>query len=252
MSDKRDQERHRKRLKLRFGVRTANTLGFTEDISQEGLFITTSRIQRANTLLTVELTTPDDESVILEGIVQWAKKVSASMARLGNKGGMGIKISRFILGQEAYYELCGTLRSGSPIELSTLSPAEVWDQHVKELGAIHAKVKETDELTETANEKRASPRIRSLNLTSYLPKKGGRQDHIISMGRTLDVSEGGVKLETHRHLDKGTRLELAIAVEDAIISVEGEVLYSEELGEGLFGTGICFTSIREEDRQLLR
>ena len=232
MSEKRDRERHKKRLKLRFGVGTANTLGFTEDISQEGLFITTGRIQRANTLLTVEMAAPDGESVILEGVVQWAKKVSASMARLGKKGGMGIKISRFISGQEVYRELCGTLSSESPAKLSTLSPAEVWGQHVNELDGIHAKVKEADELTAALKDQRTSPRIRSLNLTSYVPKQGGRQDHIISMGRTLDVSEGGVRLETHRHLDKGTRLELVIAIEEAIISFEGEVLYSEDLGDG--------------------
>lgn len=105
---------------------------------------------------------------------------------------------------------------------------------------------------ESVKEKRAAPRIRSLNLTSYTPRKGEQQNYIISIGRTLDVSEGGVKVETHRRLAEGTRLDMDIAVEDIIISARGEVLHAEELKTGLFGTGIRFTSIREEDRQLLR
>ena len=105
---------------------------------------------------------------------------------------------------------------------------------------------------EKVREKRAARRIRSLNLTSYTPRKGDQQDYIVSIGRTLDVSEGGVKVETHRKLAEGTELDLDIAIEDMIISARGEVLHSEELKTGLFGTGIRFTSISEEDRKLLR
>ena len=101
-------------------------------------------------------------------------------------------------------------------------------------------------------EKRASRRIRTLNLTSYTPKKGDKQDYIISIGRTLDVSEGGVKVETHRELEEGTELDLDIAIEDKIISARGVVLHTEELKNGLYGTGIRFTSIRDEDRKLLK
>jgi len=53
---------------------------------------------------------------------------------------------------------------------------------------------------ESVREKRSSRRIRSLNLTSYTPRKGEEQQYIVSIGRTLDVSEGGVKVETHRKL----------------------------------------------------
>ncbi len=135
---------------------------------------------------------------------------------------------------------------------SKLNPTEVWDQHVKKLESIQTEMMAAEPLYESVREKRASPRIRSLNLTSYIPKKGERQEYIISIGRTLDVSEGGAKVETHRQLDKGTELELDIAVEDEIISAKGEVVYSEDLGDGLFGTGISFISIDEKDRRLLR
>ena len=138
------------------------------------------------------------------------------------------------------------------MESSILSPTEMWDRHIEKLQAIESEMQQAEIFLDSVREKRASPRIRSLNLTSYVPRKGEQQEYIISIGRTLDVSEGGAKIETHRQLDKGLQLELEIAVEDQIISARGEVLYSRELGDGLFGTGISFTSIAEEDRRLLQ
>ena len=135
---------------------------------------------------------------------------------------------------------------------SEFDPIEFWDKHVKRLQSIESGIHSAETHLGSVKEKRASPRIRSLNLTSYVPKKDEQQEYIISIGRTLDVSEGGAKIETHRKLDRGVELELQIAVEDRIISARGEVLYSRDLGRGLFGTGIRFTSIDEEDRRLLQ
>ena len=105
---------------------------------------------------------------------------------------------------------------------------------------------------EDVMEKRASRRIRTLNLTSYTPKRDDEQEYIVSIGRTLDVSDGGVKVETHRKLEDGTELEMDIAIEEKIITAKGEVVHTEELENGLFGTGIRFTLISEEDRDSLR
>ena len=135
---------------------------------------------------------------------------------------------------------------------SEFNPVEFWDKHVKRLRSTESGIHSAETHLESVREKRRSPRIRSLNLTSYVPKKDEEQAYIISIGRTLDVSKGGAKIETHRKLDRGLELELQVAVEDRIISARGEVLYSRELGHGLFGTGIRFTSIDEEDTRLLR
>ena len=135
---------------------------------------------------------------------------------------------------------------------SEFDPTQFWDEHAKKLRSIQSGIDQAGAHLESVREKRASPRIRSLNLASYVPKKDKRQEYIISIGRTLDVSEGGAKIETHRKLDRGVQLELEIAVEDQIISARGEVMYSTELAHGLFGTGIRFTFIAEEDRRLLQ
>jgi hypothetical protein len=100
------------------------------------------------------------------------------------------------------------------MESSKLDPAELWDEHVRKLQAIESEMQQTEAFLESVMEKRASPRIRSLLLASYVPRKGEQQEYIIS--------------------------------------AKGEVLYSQELKDGLFGTGISFTSINEEARRLLR
>ena len=104
---------------------------------------------------------------------------------------------------------------------------------------------------EGKREKRGSRRIRSLNLTSYTPKIGDQQEYIVSIGRTIDVSQSGVKVETHRILAAGTKLDMDIAIEDKIVTATGEVVHTEELENGLFGTGIRFTKISDQDREAL-
>jgi hypothetical protein len=104
---------------------------------------------------------------------------------------------------------------------------------------------------EGVKEQRKSRRIRSLHLTSYVPRKGSEQEYIVSIGRTLDVSKGGVKVEVHRELAKGTELDMDIAVEDRLITAKGVVIYVEPLPGGLYGTGIRFTAISEDDLALL-
>jgi hypothetical protein len=138
------------------------------------------------------------------------------------------------------------------MESSKLSPTEMWDQHIEKLQSLESEMQQAETFLDSVREKRASPRIRSLNLASYVPRKGEQQEYIISIGRTLDVSEGGAKIETHRQLERGLQLELEIAVEDQIISARGVVLYSRELGDDLFGTGISFTFIADKDRRLLQ
>jgi hypothetical protein len=108
-----------------------------------------------------------------------------------------------------------------------------------------------ESVNDEAKEQRRSPRIRSLHLTSYVPRKGSEQDYIVSIGRTLDVSRGGVKVEVHRELAKGTELDMDIAIEDRLITAKGVVVHVEPLPGGLYGTGIRFTAVSDDDLALL-
>jgi hypothetical protein len=106
MSEKRYVRRQRRRFALRFGQGEATTLGFTEDISQEGMFIRTTVTFPPGTMLKVTLSFPDDQCITVTGTVMWANKVPPEMAHLEKKAGFGLKIGNFIEGEELYREAC--------------------------------------------------------------------------------------------------------------------------------------------------
>jgi hypothetical protein len=110
MSEKRDLKRKRKRLKLRFGVDYPKRVAFTEDLSERGLFIITGQPEPPGAMLLLEITLPDEQQVVAYGRVRWAKKVPPNLVRLANKGGMGVLLSRFESGEQAYRNLIADLR----------------------------------------------------------------------------------------------------------------------------------------------
>jgi hypothetical protein len=110
MPENRQRKRHRKRLQLRYGVNGSMRMAFTEDVSDEGFFIRTTTIHSPNSDIRVELMTPANECILLEGRVRWAKRVPPNLLRLA-KGGMGIRITRFLAGEAAYRKLCEEMKS---------------------------------------------------------------------------------------------------------------------------------------------
>lgn len=100
-----DTKRQRKRLTLRFGTEKPEKIGFTEDISREGLFIKAALPYPQNTKLKIEITTPDNNVIKVEGIVMWANKVPVNLMQVIKKGGMGIRITRISEGEDIYAAL---------------------------------------------------------------------------------------------------------------------------------------------------
>ncbi|MDO8445332.1 MAG: PilZ domain-containing protein [Deltaproteobacteria bacterium] len=106
MPQNRVAKRCLKRYTLKHGVEGPSMVGFTEDVSREGLFIKTIHLHPPNTRINIELSVSGDNIVKIEGTVMWAKKVPPSMINYIKKSGMGIKITRIISGEEIYNGLC--------------------------------------------------------------------------------------------------------------------------------------------------
>lgn len=100
-------------------------------------------------------------------------------------------------------------------------------------------------------EKRSSQRVRSLNLVSLSKFSEAGYVELAELGRTLDVSAGGIKLEAFEAIPVGTRTRLRIALRDDIIDVDGQVTYVQEAEEGRVITGIQFVDLCEDHRQVL-
>jgi hypothetical protein len=110
MPERRNLKRYRKRLQLRFGPDGPSRLGFTEDLSDTGIFLRSTFVHRPSTVLKVSMNLIDKNDVVFEGRVMWARKVPQNLMNK-IKGGMGIRILSFSEGEAKYHALLNELNN---------------------------------------------------------------------------------------------------------------------------------------------
>lgn len=101
------------------------------------------------------------------------------------------------------------------------------------------------------NEKRLNNRISSKNLISYVYTDQSNETIGSGMGRTLNVSESGIMLETHDPIDVDMNILLSIGLEEQLIDIHGKVVRSQQDDKGIFNIGIQFIDLDDAARQLL-
>ncbi len=99
-------------------------------------------------------------------------------------------------------------------------------------------------------EKRQSIRLDSLNLLDYIVIDSYGIRGRYSMGRTLDISEKGMKLETNQSLSQGDSLIVTIGLEDNLVDVHGEVTYTRPKS-GWYINGIEFVDVSDEGQKII-
>ncbi len=101
-------------------------------------------------------------------------------------------------------------------------------------------------------EQRRSPRVESPNLLTYVCID--KDDNMVGqgMGRTLNVSEGGILLETHIPIDPQYVVLLDIAMEDDLMQFKGKIAHMKKREDGKFESGVAFIELDEEKTQFLR
>lgn len=104
----------------------------------------------------------------------------------------------------------------------------------------------------TQEDKRLYPRIHALNLISYDCLDESGQVIMQGMGRTLNVSEGGILLETHVQIEPQTDVLLSIGLEDDLIEIKGKVITSKPGKEAKFESGIQFLKVGEAEFVILK
>lgn len=100
-------------------------------------------------------------------------------------------------------------------------------------------------------EKRKHPRIDSLN-HSYVCVD---QEGVVvneGMGRTLNVSESGILLETHFSTVPNHFLTLTLALENKLVDITGKIVHSSAGEDGRFQAGIQFMDVGESALEVLR
>lgn len=100
--------------------------------------------------------------------------------------------------------------------------------------------------------KRKNQRVKSPNLLAYLCIDEEKNKIIQGMGRTLNVSEGGILLETHVPIDPRHTVLLTIAMEDDLMHFKGKIAHSKERDDGRFESGVEFLEMDEQKRRFLK
>ncbi|SCY41009.1 PilZ domain-containing protein [Desulfoluna spongiiphila] len=100
-------------------------------------------------------------------------------------------------------------------------------------------------------EKRKHARFNSTNLLSYACVNAENTVVQQGMGKTLDVSEGGILLETHVPIDPSHRVQLDIGFRDDVVEMTGDVAYTRTGETGRSESGIRFGEHSEKDHEVL-
>ena len=103
----------------------------------------------------------------------------------------------------------------------------------------------------TTQEKRKHARVSSLNL-SYVCLD--EEDKIVKqgMGRTLNVSESGILLETHFPIDKSHMVTLTLGLEEELVDIKGRPVHTRTNDEGKYEIGIQFSEPDKKARRSLK
>lgn len=98
-------------------------------------------------------------------------------------------------------------------------------------------------------EQRKFIRYDSLHLLDYLVLDEEGNPGVYSMGRTIDVSVDGIKLETTTPFKADTRLLITVGIEDDLVDLEGRTTHAMPL-DGRYVSGITFLKISKNGRRV--
>ena len=103
----------------------------------------------------------------------------------------------------------------------------------------------------TSDNKRKHERIQSLNL-SYICLD--EDDNIIKqgMGRTLNISESGILLETHFPIATNHVVQLTVSLEEDLLDLKGRPVHVRSRDKGKYEIGIEFVDLDQKASDLLK
>ena len=100
-------------------------------------------------------------------------------------------------------------------------------------------------------EKRKHPRISSLNL-SYVCLDENNKIIKQGMGRSLNVSESGILLETHFPIDDQLIVTLTLGLEEELVDIKGRPVHTRINDDGKYEVGIEFLKSDAKTRKALK
>jgi hypothetical protein len=103
----------------------------------------------------------------------------------------------------------------------------------------------------TSENKRKHERIQSLNL-SYICLDEDKNIVKQGMGRTINISESGILLETHFPVEPEHTIRLTISLEENILDIIGKPMHVRSIDGGKYQIGIQFDDIDADSLGILK
>ena len=103
----------------------------------------------------------------------------------------------------------------------------------------------------TSENKRKHERIQSLNL-SYICIDEDENIVKQGMGRTLNLSETGILLETHFPIELNHVLQLTISLEEDLLDIKGKPVHVRPRDQGKYEIGIQFVELDPSTSQIIK
>lgn len=97
-------------------------------------------------------------------------------------------------------------------------------------------------------ERRSHSRFDSINLSYICLDKA---DNVLqqAMARTINISAGGLLIETHFKMKKGYTLIASIGLRDETADIKGKVIHVQSMKSGKYVAGIEITDIENGDEE---
>lgn len=99
--------------------------------------------------------------------------------------------------------------------------------------------------------KRKHERIQLLNL-SYICLDEDNNIVKQGMGRTLNISESGILLETHFPIEPNHTIQLTISLEEDLLDIKGKPVHVQSIDGGKYHIGIQFVDLDTSASNILQ
>jgi len=118
-------------------------------------------------------------------------------------------------------------------------------------GDRHAVFHRDPIMTEQKPDRRQFERVSSQNLISLEPLDDLGNGSIVIMGRTLDLSVKGAKLEIDDPIPFLSDIKFGIALKENILKVKGKVVYMVKMENKKIHCGVHFKDLSPENKALI-
>lgn len=96
--------------------------------------------------------------------------------------------------------------------------------------------------------RRASIRLKMIYPALYTRYDTQGRAYDQKMGRSMDVSRGGVKLQSSYPVDSGEVLDISMALRENLVNFKGKVVYVTGSEDHGFESGISINDIEDQDK----